>query len=80
MVKSSGYSTVPLPSNWLGRDGTPIENEENIRLLNKQLQEIRNQCQMVLEEAVQMGVSEGFVRVVLSDTIASLERPNQNAN
>ena len=69
-----------MPSNWLGRDGTPIENEENIRLLNKQLQEIRNQCQMVLEEAVQMGVSEGFVRVVLSDTIASLERPNQNAN
>ncbi len=66
-----------IPADWLSRDGTPLSEEEKIRALNAYAQEIHAHMQHLLEEAVQMGVSENFVRIVLSDMVASMERPNK---
>jgi len=70
----NGNNTYPHPTFWMGRDGMPLACEEKIRALNEYLESIRELCQHTLEEAVQMGCSEHFVRVVLSDLMASLER------
>lgn len=70
-------STI-APTNWLGRDGMPVTDEATVRELNANFEHIRAQLQQVLEEAVQMGVSENFVRIVLTDMVASMERPNKN--
>ena len=68
------------PSRWIGRDGDPVTCEEKIKLLNENLSEIRELCQQALEDAVLMGCSEHFVRVVLSDLVASLEQPYARAS
>ena len=71
------YKTLGLhqaPGSWMGRDGEPLQGEENIRHLNAAVEEIRKLCQSTLDEAVQMGVSENFVRVVLGDMMSTLGR------
>lgn len=69
--------TIEAPTNWLGRDGMPVTSEEKVRELNANFDHIKAQLQQVLEEAVQMGVSENFVRIVLTDMVASMERPSK---
>jgi hypothetical protein len=63
-----------IPAQWIGRDGMPMSCEEKITLLNDNLQEIHELCQHAFEEAVQVGCSEEFMRIVLQDLIASLKR------
>ena len=69
-------ATNAAPTNWLGRDGMPVTDAEKIRELNANFDHIRSQLQQLLVDAVQMGVSENFVRIVLTDMVASMERPN----
>jgi hypothetical protein len=64
-----------LPTQWLGKDGMAVACEEKIKVLNENLLEIQNLCQQALEDAVLMGCSEHFVKIVLADMIASLEKP-----
>jgi hypothetical protein len=63
-----------IPAQWIGRDGMPMTCEEKILLLNDNLQEIHELCQHAFEEAVQVGCSEEFMRIVLQDLIASLKK------
>ncbi len=63
-----------IPAQWIGRDGMPMTCEEKIVLLNGNLQEIHELCQYAFEEAVQVGCSEEFMRVVLQDLVSSLKR------
>lgn len=63
-----------IPAQWIGRDGMPMTCEEKIHLLNDNLKEIHELCQYAFEEAVQVGCSEEFMRIVLQDLIASLKR------
>lgn len=76
--KTASAVTVPtdsfIPANWIGRDGMPMTCEEKIGLLNDNLQEIHELCQYAFEEAMQMGCSEEFLRIVLQDMVASLKR------
>lgn len=74
-MKSMESTSVLSSVRWIGRDGMPLNSEEKIRILNENLQEIRDMCQNTLEDAVMMGCSEHFVRVVLSDMVATLEKP-----
>lgn len=69
-----------LPQSWLGTNGAPIDAQENIAQLNHMMQDLHGRMQQLLEDAVQMGVSENFVRIVLTDMIASMERPNKQFN
>lgn len=74
-MKTAAVVNVAAPVRWIGRDGMPVTCDEKVKVLNENLDEMRQLCQQVLEDAVIMGCSEHFVRVVLSDAIASLERP-----
>jgi hypothetical protein len=63
-----------VPAQWIGRDGLPLTCEEKIALLNDNLEEIHELCQHAFEEAMHMGCSEEFLRIVLQDMIMSLKR------
>lgn len=71
---ATAQQNSPLPTAWIGRDGLPLTCAEKNRILNENLAEIRELCQRVLDDAVQMGCSEHFVRIVLTEMIASMER------
>lgn len=73
-TKYSGKNGQFIPSQWVGRDGMPLTCEEKIMLLNDHLQEIQELCQQAFEEAMHMGCSEEFLRIVLQDMITSLKR------
>ncbi len=62
------------PAQWIGRDGMPVTCEEKISLLNDNLAEIHELCQQAFEEAMQMGCSEEFLRIVLQNMVGSLKR------
>jgi hypothetical protein len=63
-----------IPAQWIGRDGLPMTCEEKIGLLNENIAEIQELCQHAFEEAMHMGCSEEFLRIVLQDLICSLKR------
>lgn len=79
-MKASVVVNMAAPVRWIGRDGMPVTCEDKLQSLNSNLEEARKLCQQVLEDAVMMGCSEHFVRVVLSDTIATLDRPYTGRN
>ena len=66
-----------LPQQWIGRDGVALDNQENVSHLNQTLKAIRAQCQEAFSEAIHMGCSEEFLRIVLHEMVNSLKR---NAN
>ena len=65
------------PAQWIGRDGAPVTCEEKISLLNENLEEIHELCQQAFEEAMQMGCSEEFLRIVLQNMVSSLKRTSK---
>ena len=67
-------SSFEIPT-WHQPDGEPVSCVEKIKLLNENLEELREMAQEALEDAVLMGCDETQVRQVLSDLMASLENP-----
>ncbi len=74
---SASATGTYIPAQWIGRDGMPMTCEEKIHLLNDNLKEIHELCQYAFEEAVQVGCSEEFMRIVLQDLIGSLKRTSK---
>lgn len=72
--KNASATGTFVPAQWIGRDGMPMTCEEKISLLNDNLHEIQELCQHAFEEAMQMGCSEEFLRIVLQDMVATLRR------
>ncbi len=66
--------SLDLPT-WLDPEGKPLSCLEKIKVLNQNLEEIRQMCQDALEDAVLMGCDEPQFRQVLQDLIDSLENP-----
>lgn len=66
--------TGETPIQWISREGIPLECEEKISLLNDNLMEIRELCQQAFSEALEMGCSEEFMRIVLQTMVDSLKR------
>ena len=66
--------SLDLPT-WLDPEGKPLSCLEKIKVLNENLEEIRQMCQDALEDAVLMGCDEPQFRQVLQDLIDSLENP-----
>lgn len=73
-MSDSSVNRSFIPEHWIGRDGMPLEAKEKISLLNDNLDEIHERCQQAFTEAVQMGCSEEFVRIVLQNMVDSLKR------
>ncbi len=74
LTKTASATGTSVPAQWIGRDGMPMTCDEKIALLNDNLGEIHELCQHAFEEAMQMGCSEEFLRIVLQDMIATLRR------
>lgn len=63
-----------LPT-WLDPAGEPVSCLEKIKVLNENLEEIRDMCQDALEDAVLMGCDETQFRSVLDRMTESLVNP-----
>ncbi|MDB9702824.1 hypothetical protein OAA86_01855 [Rhodospirillales bacterium] len=70
--------TKPLDINgivWRQPDGELVSCEEKLVLLRENLEEIRQECQDALEDAVLMGCDETQVRDVLEKLARTIENP-----
>ena len=62
-------------SKWKETDGTPVSCEEKLKILNENLNEIRQYCQDAFEDALLMDCDEEQIRNTLSSVIASMKNP-----
>lgn len=60
---------------WRTPSGEIVACVEKNKVLQENLEEIRQTCQDALEDAVLMGCDEQQVRAVLTELIARLENP-----
>ncbi|MGF1591651.1 MAG: hypothetical protein ACFCUW_00150 [Kiloniellaceae bacterium] len=60
---------------WRQPDGSPLSCREKIKVLNENLEEIREMAQDALEDGILMGCDEAQLREVLTALVDSLENP-----
>ncbi len=60
---------------WRQPDGNPVSCVEKIKVLNQNLDEIRQLAQDALEDAILMGCDEAQVRAVLQTLVDDLQNP-----
>lgn len=60
---------------WRQADGRPIGCDEKLKVLNENLEEIRQCCQDAFEDAVLMGCDEAQIREVLAKILTSVHNP-----
>ncbi len=63
------------PPVWLDSDGEPVSCVEKLKVLNENLEEIREMSQDALEDALLMGCDEAQVRQVLAAMAEALVNP-----
>jgi len=63
------------PPVWHKPDGAPLSCRDKIKVLNENLEEIRQLCQDALEDAILMECDEAQVRAVLHGLVESLDNP-----
>jgi len=68
-----------LPSEaevtWRKSDGKPVSCEEKLKVLNENLDELRQLCQDAFEDALLMECDEEQIRKVFASIVESLENP-----
>lgn len=65
----------PSAIMWTAADGGLLGCPEKIKVLDQNLDEIRQICQDAFEDAILMGCDEGRMREVLHALIDALENP-----
>lgn len=60
---------------WRQPDGELVSCEEKLLVLHENLDEIRQECQDALEDAVLMGCDEAQIREVLESLVRSIQNP-----
>ena len=60
---------------WRQPDGELVSCDEKLLVLQENLDEIRQECQDALEDAVLMGCDESQIRDVLEKLVRSIENP-----
>lgn len=60
---------------WRQPDGNPVSCVEKIKVLNQNLDEIRQLAQDALEDAILMGCDEAQIRAVLQSVVENLQNP-----
>lgn len=63
------------PPIWRKPDGEPVSCREKIKVLNENLEEIRQSCQDALEDGILMECDEDQLRRALHELVDSLENP-----
>ncbi|WP_340117300.1 hypothetical protein [Pelagibius sp. 7325] len=65
---------------WKQPNGSPLSCREKIKILNENLEEIREMAQDALEDGILMGCDEAQLRQVLLALVDSLENPYGDRN
>ena len=73
-MSSSGSDSFQIPV-WHKSDGEPVSCREKIKVLNENLEEIRQMCQDALEDGILMECDEAQLRRVLHGLVDSLDNP-----
>ena len=63
------------PPTWRQPDGQPVSCREKLKVLNENLEEIRELAQDALEDGVLMGCDEAQLREVMQDLLRGLVNP-----
>lgn len=63
---------------WKQPDGRSVSCEEKLKVLNQNLEEIRQSCQDAFEDALLMGCDEDQIRQVFAAVVDSLTNPYKN--
>ena len=71
----SQKATTAKGGVWRQPDGKPVSCVEKIKVLNQNLDEIRQLAQDALEDAILMGCDEAQVRAVLQSLVEDLQNP-----
>jgi len=66
------------PPTWKQPDGKPVSCREKIRVLNENLEEIREMAQDALEDGILMGCDEAQLRDALHGIVDLLANPYGN--
>jgi hypothetical protein len=74
-VMANGEAAEFKPPVWLDPAGEPVSCVEKIKVLNENLDEIKEMCQEALEDAVLMGCDEAQFRGVIDQLAKSLVNP-----
>jgi len=64
-----------VPPVWRRPDGTALSCREKLKVLNENLEELRQMAQDALEDAIVMGCDEAQVRETLDRLMRSLANP-----
>lgn len=64
-----------VPPVWRQPDGEPLSCREKIKVLNENLEELREMAQDALEDAILMGGDEAQIRAVLEELMRGLVNP-----
>lgn len=72
MSESRRTFSIPV---WRQPDGEPVSCLEKLKVLNENLEEIRELAQDALEDGILMGCDENQLRDVLDSLVKSLENP-----
>lgn len=73
-MSSAGEKNFEIPV-WTQPDGEPVSCHEKIKILNENLEELREMAQDALEDGILMGCDESQLRQVLQNLVESLENP-----
>ncbi len=71
----SQQAAVFVPPVWKHPDGTSVSCLEKIKVLNENLEELRQIAQEALEDGLLIGCDERQLRTTLKDLIDSLANP-----
>ncbi len=63
------------PPVWRKPDGEPVSCRDKIKVLNENLEEIRQMCQDALEDGILMECDETQLRQVLHGLVDALDNP-----
>jgi len=64
-----------VPPVWRRPDGVPLSCREKLKVLNENLEELRQMAQDALEDAIVMGCDEAQVRDTLGRLMQGLKNP-----
>ena len=73
-TKAKSPKALDIPT-WRQPDGNPVSCLEKIKVLNQNLEEIRQLSQDALEDAVLMGCDEAQIRAVFNAMLEDLKNP-----
>lgn len=69
-------SNLQQTIKWKETNGTPVSCEEKLKVLNENLDEIRQYCQDAFEDALLMDCDEEQIRSTFSSVISSMKNPH----